>query len=140
LSPYAEVNRRKRCNRCAKREIVENNGGHSTNYTGSEHFAGRVICSWKFSAQRRGYVWELTREELDQQYERQAGLCAFSGLPMGGDFGSGRRPSIDRIDQAKGYIDGNFQFVCAAVNMMRNKLGEEEFIAWCHVIAKHRSV
>jgi hypothetical protein len=58
---------------------------------------------------------------------------------MGGDFGSGRRASIDRIDPKLGYVEGNFHFVCAAVNMMRNKLSEADFLFWCRVVAEYRS-
>jgi hypothetical protein len=139
-SRYVEPTRRKRCTRCAKRATMEANGGHSTNYNGSEYFAGRMICSWKDSARRRGYVWALTKEQLDKKYKCQGGHCAFSGLPMGGDFGSGRRPSIDRIDPRKGYVKGNFQFVCAAINMMRNKLSVNDFLFWCRAVADNRKL
>ena len=35
--------------------------------------------------------------------------------------------SIDRLDNSKGYIDGNVVLCCAAVNIMKNDLELTEF-------------
>ncbi len=46
--------------------------------------------------------------------------------------------SLDRIDNLKGYIEGNVQWVHKRVNVMRNVLSIEEFLSWCEKITAHR--
>jgi len=45
--------------------------------------------------------------------------------------------SIDRIDNTKGYEEGNIALVCLAVNMMKYTLELEELIDWCKNISKN---
>ena len=139
LCPKVERSRTKRCNKCARYIIVQSNDGHSYNYIGSKHFAGRMIGAWKSSAKRRNHKWNLTKEYLDFIYNQQNGICALSGVLMDANI-KGRAPSIDRIDPKIGYIEGNIQFVCAIVNIIRNKLEEEEFLFWCKSIINYRKV
>lgn len=140
-SAYKKVTERKNiCYRCSRRRTIEANGGRTFNYTGTEFFPGKTICSWKHSAKRRNHEWQLSNEELDLQYIKQNKICALSGIQMGGSSSSPYRPSIDRIDSTKGYIQGNFQFVCSIVNVMKNKLPEDLFIDLCGKIANHKSI
>lgn len=138
-APGREKKARRTCARCTRRRTFRAKGGHSHNYTGTENFAGRTICSWKLSARRRGHEWNLSNEQLDHLYEQQGGICALSGLKMGGESKHAHRPSIDRIDSTKGYSGDNVQFVCSVVNMMKNKLPECQFIQLCVLIAAHRA-
>lgn len=112
--------------------------------TASEYFTSNTMATWRFSAKRRGHIWELTKEQLDEKLKSQNGICALSGV----EFQDVRRvqksrnpyrPSIDRIDSKIGYVPGNFQFVCSIVNIMKNRLDETEFIRMCGLISKHRS-
>lgn len=137
-SPSKKVRARTLCTRCSRRKKLDARRGHSHNYKGTEYFPGRTICSWKSSAAKRGHSWSLTHEQLDAQYKKQRGLCALTGLKMGGGLKSMYRPSIDRIDSAGDYVPGNFQFVCSVVNVMKNKIPEPEFIRLCGLVAQHR--
>jgi len=139
MSRKAEITRKNVCNFCAKRKIVENNGGHSLNYTGTMHFSGRTIGAWKSSAKRRNYKWEISNKGLEQLYDGQRGFCALSGIKMGGNPKSIYRPSIDRKNSKKGYIAGNVQFVCSIINVMKNKLSDDKFIELCKTIADHNN-
>jgi hypothetical protein len=82
------------------------------------------------------YAWNL--------YTKQNGKCKLSGLPI--DFGIDRKnkagyrditASLDRIDSKKGYIKNNVQWLHKRVNIMKNKLEEEEFIFFCKAIANN---
>lgn len=69
---------------------------------------------------------------------RQEGRCALSGVPLTAAVGRGRvntNLSIDRIDSAVGYVDGNIWLVCRVVNIMKNNLSVSEFRAYCSRIA-----
>ena len=137
-SPRAEAARSRRCHDCYIKQQLAANNGHAWNYTGSTHFAGRLLAAWKSSAKRRKHEWQLTKEQLDEKFNAQKGICALSGLEMQPDRSSPYRPSIDRIDSSKGYIEDNFQFVCSRINIMKNAISEPEFIRLCKLIAANR--
>ena len=125
------------CNKCSMHRIMEKNGGHTINYTGTDFYSGGEFAQWKLSAKRRGHIWELTKEDLNNQYKKQNGLCALSGLPMSTDKKSPYRLSLDRIDSKIGYIVTNIQFVCSMVNVMKNKFVQKDFIDVCRHITKY---
>lgn len=126
------------CPKCSIRRIMLKNGGKTVNYTGTDYYTGRTFAAWKSSAKRRDITWEVTKEYLDEQYKKQNGVCALSGIKMDIDNHSPYHISIDRIDSTKGYAEGNVQFVCAVVNMMKNKLTDECFIELCKKVALFR--
>lgn len=127
-----------RCHKCAIAKIIKDNGGVTLNYTGTTNFAGGTYAQWKCSAKRRGYEWTITKEVVEKKFEDQKGVCALSGIKMEPRTKSPYRPSIDRIDSKKGYVEGNFQFICSMVNVMKNKFDEDNFIRMCGLIAKYR--
>lgn len=123
------------CLKCAKQITLDKNGGHPWNYSGTKYFTGRAYSSWKASAKRRGYKWEITKDQLVEVCDKQNGKCALSGINFDLDNeGSPFRPSIDRIDSKKHYILGNVQFVCSVINVMKNKIEESEFIKLCEKV------
>lgn len=79
------------------------------------------------------YAWSL--------FLKQNGKCAYTGqdLKWGtkGNHLKGITASIDRIDNNKGYIEGNIQWVHKDVNLMKRALSNEEFIKICNLIAKN---
>jgi len=44
--------------------------------------------------------------------------------------------SLDRIDNNKGYIEGNVQWVIKKINYMKNTLSEKNFINLCNKISE----
>ena len=78
------------------------------------------------------YAWEL--------YQNQKGRCALSGLDISfpktvSDYGDA---SLDRIDSAKGYIEGNVQWVHKDLNKMKFDLPEDRFIELCILVSKNK--
>ena len=75
----------------------------------------------------------MTAEYLWDLWNLQGGLCAVSGvkiaLPLGSNgFEKARSPfnaSLDRIDNAKGYMEGNVRFVALIVNIAISNWGEQ---------------
>ena len=67
------------------------------------------------------------------------GKCALSGLEI--QFGkhwkmmSDQTASLDRIDNTKGYITGNVQWVHKQVNFMKGTMEQTEFIEFCKLIS-----
>ena len=66
--------------------------------------------------------------------------CPLSGVPLVFQPASRSRErgtiSLDRIDSAKGYIEGNVRWVHKIVNRMRWDLTDKEFLGFIHDIVK----
>lgn len=75
------------------------------------------------------YLWDL--------FLKQDRKCALSGLPL--KFPLGKRDtftaSLDRIDNSKGYIQGNVQWLHKDINKMKNTHDQEYFIKLCLLVA-----
>ena len=89
-------------------------------------------------ATKRGkHVVEITHEDLEALWEKQAGLCAISKVPMTYEKGAGRVPtnlSIDRVDSSVGYTADNVQLVCYQANLMKSELDIDQLKFWCERI------
>ena len=88
---------------------------------------GFYASSARKRAVKKGFEFDLDAQYLKDLFESQKGLCAISGLPVMHNTKNrtmaAKSPyyaSVDRIDSSKGYIKGNVQFVCLAINYMRN--------------------
>jgi len=89
----------------------------------------------------------LTLEYLKEIWDRQKGICPFTGwqmeLPLGTVKWSSKpvtnRASLDRIDCSKGYIQGNVRFVSVIANYARNKFDDKEVIEFCKAVTEKQS-
>ena len=68
------------------------------------------------SAYDRGIHFDLSIGKVRQLLKKKT--CAFTGLPFTMDGLSGR--SIDRLDNTKGYVDGNVVACMAGVNSFKS--------------------
>lgn len=88
-------------------------------------------------AKKSGLVVDIDKEYLHKLWDKQQGKCAISGIEMTYIANCGRIPtnvSVDRIDSNKGYIKGNVQLVCMAVNQMKSDLDMQTFLNFCNSI------
>ena len=80
-------------------------------------------------AKQRGLEFSLTPEWALQHY---TGYCAVTGLQFSVGLGkSGPQafsPSIDRIDQGRGYSRDNCRFVIFAVNAIRGTMSDADMV------------
>lgn len=93
------------------------------------NFVMRLVGRAKQNAKgRRGIEFDLTGDDVEGLLEGCNWRCAVTGRHFSMDIVGGKRPyapSIDRIDNAKGYLRGNCRVVCVAVNYAMNVWGEE---------------
>jgi ribosomal protein L33 len=90
----------------------------------------------------------ITAEYLKSLYEAQGGICPMTGwkllLPRTSNthyelFKKGPyNASLDRIDNSKGYDEGNVRFVSLVFNYARNVFSDQEVIDFCKAVANHR--
>lgn len=86
------------------------------------------------SAKRRNIEWGIDFATLIDMWNRQGGKCALSGLLLR------KRPrnwSIDRIDNAIGYLPNNVQLVYIDINMMKYTHNQDYFIHLCRLVHKN---
>lgn len=112
---------------------------HSNNFKGKYEL---IPITWfevkKRGGISRGYQWDLTIEFLWDLYQKQGGVCALSGLPIGwAEKGLTATASIDRIDSSEGYLNGNVQLVHKDINFMKQQYDQDKFIALCKSVADH---
>lgn len=97
----------------------------------------RRFLGLKGRAARNGLLVNIDKKYLHYLWDKQNGKCAISGIDMTYISNQGRIPtnvSVDRIDSSKGYIIGNVQLVCMAVNQMKNDLDLKTLLTFCEAI------
>jgi Zn ribbon nucleic-acid-binding protein len=73
--------------------------------------------------------FDLSLEYLQELWKQCNGKCSLSGIAFASDNSniafsrSPYRPSLDRIDNTKGYVVGNVRFVLCALNISINEYG-----------------
>jgi len=76
----------------------------------------------------------LSVKYLKSLWEKQIGICPYTGIKMTlpkntldcAKIRSLKKASLDRIDSSVGYIDGNVEFVCMAINNAKNNFTKKE--------------
>lgn len=117
-----------------------NNG----NWKGYQEISGTIWRKILWHARKRNIDFDLTIEDAWEVFLLQGKKCALTGLDL--QFGNDKRynnepvettASLDRIDNEKGYSRENTQWVHKAINLMKLDHGQNEFIKWCKLVAKH---
>ncbi len=84
------------------------------------------------NAQQRNIDFDLTIECVNDLFLEQDRKCALSGDDI--SF-SNNTASLDRIENEKGYLNGNVQWVHKDVNRMKQTYSVDYFIHLCKLIA-----
>ena len=105
-------------------------------WKGYKDVPGKTFSKLKRDAERRNLCFEITIEDIQEQFEKQHKTCAFSGVTL--IFG--HTASVDRIDSREGYTKDNIQIVHKQLNMIKRDTPNEEFISWCVLVARHSGV
>lgn len=87
---------------------------------------------------RRGECISL--DALEVLWFSQDGKCELTGWPMTMELAKGVVPtncSIDRRDSALGYVPGNVQLVCRAVNIAKHDLSGSDFLQLCRAVLEN---
>ena len=80
------------------------------------NWAREKLKNIAISARQRGLDFDLTEEDLALPSH-----CPIFGIPLNRGLGVGRQnsPSVDRIDNSKGYVKGNVVVVSLKANAMK---------------------
>ena len=94
------------------------------------------------------YIWERAKQRADKygyDFNLEVSdivipdICPILEVPIEiGDKGDYEySPSIDRIDNTKGYIKGNIQIISKKANSMKNSASPEELFKFCKNILRY---
>jgi hypothetical protein len=89
-------------------------------------YPSRIFVQYKYNANRKGRVFELTKPRVDWLVSRP---CAYCGAPSRG---------IDRVKNQYGYTTLNSVPSCAPCNWLKgSRFSAPDFIAHIHKIIAH---
>ena len=105
-------------------------------------FSGTHYNHIKHSALRRKIEFNVSAEYLYNLWLQQDCICALTGIPIYLSTSlSGGNPdwkvitaSLDRIDNSKGYVEGNVWWVHKTINRLKNNYSLEELLFWSKLL------
>lgn len=117
-------------------------GSKSHAWQGSTHVPMSLWTAAKHSAAEKGIAFTMTIDDLEAQWVKQDGKCAYTGheLTFGKVYAdASRTASIDRIDSTKGYTSDNIQWARKDINWLKKNKPDQDFIQMCKDVARYRN-
>lgn len=115
--------------------LIRNN--HSKNWKGYENIHGKYYTLLKRGAKIRNLEFDITIEDIWNQYIKQDKKCMLSGLEIEWyDKNNLGTASVDRINSSEGYLINNIQIIHKDINQMKMDLDQDKFINYCNMITK----
>lgn len=93
-----------------------------------KHPVNKMLTRAKQRAKRHGLEFSITVDDVKIPL-----VCPILGIVLETNSGSGGKPSspsLDRIDNTKGYVPGNVQVVSHLANVMKSDANPEELLAF----------
>lgn len=126
------------CSKCYSKLRKRRNDHYR--WSGYKDISGSYFNKVKTGAEKRELKFNLSIKDMWNQFEKQNGICALSGIqlkfPTKSNSSDGTA-SLDRIDSSKGYIKGNIQWVHKHINKIKWEYSQEYFIELCKKVAEH---
>jgi hypothetical protein len=153
--PLTEIRRNEKLNRpnfcsrtCVGKNNVKNFGDNKFDITkfggkrcGDEHTKFRYHFR---NIKKRNKDVNITIDDLKEQWEKQNGICEFTGIKLILSSYSKiyKNPiyaaSLDRIDNSKGYIIGNIRWIARSINLMKNDMSDDMVNELIDLIIEHK--
>lgn len=143
---YNRVFHKTKYNKCISCSTKENNSKKiNQGYKSIGDLGGTYFNYLQKKARNKKIKFLLTKEFLWNLLVKQNFKCKLSGIPIklskkligsSIDFKS-ITASLDRIDNNKGYIENNVQWVHKWINTMKNTLSTNDFIYLCKSVSNY---
>lgn len=122
----------KRCKKCTHKKLMTR-----------KHIMDQLWNVLNHGAKRRSIPVEITKDDMLEQFNKQNQLCALTGIKLEiyleRDLYTSTTASLDRIDNTKGYLKDNIQWVHKKINALKNDFEQSEFLNWCKLITDYKS-
>ena len=126
---------KKKYKKCRPCQLV---GSENYDWSGYGEINGHTFCVIEGGAKSRKLKFDVSKEYLWNLFLKQERKCALSGLPLQFTINkSEKTASLDRIDNDKGYVEGNVQWIHKSINIMKNGFEEEDFLRFCKIIYEY---
>ena len=129
-----------RCRKCRTEQANEIKKNYADEYALLKILQMRFLAA-RDRAKKKNLPFTITKEYLKELWDKQEGKCAISGVEMTFEQCNGRTPknvSIDQINHKEGYVPGNVQLVCMAINQMKSDLELDELYSFCNAILENK--
>lgn len=124
---------------CSSRKVGQNHGL----WSGYKEISSTYFNQIKKGASERNLDFSISIEDMWDLFVLQKRRCALSGITlMFAPTGKTRQlqtASLDRIDNSKGYVKGNIQWVHKHLNNMKMTLSNDDFIKWCLEVTNYQN-
>lgn len=117
-----------------KRRVSKYNESYFPKYHKDVISRLKNLCT---KAKSRTKEFNIVDQDLFDLWEKQNGQCAYTKLPLLAAANQFNTLSLDRVDSSRGYVVGNIQLVCAAINKMKQEYTEEVFILFCQLVTQN---
>lgn len=112
----------------------------NSRWKGYGDISGSVIFSLRRGARARNLEFSVSPEHLWGLFLNQNRQCPYTGREL--SFPTDRQDhkqnaSLDRIDAAKGYVEGNLQWVDKDINYMKQSMTHQIFLNTIKEIYEH---
>lgn len=100
-------------------------------------FNGRIptfLLSCRKNALKRQNEFSITREDLIEMWEKQSGLCCYTGIEMTTRPLFFNSVSVERVNNSIGYTKENTILVCRVINSMKSSMSGKEFFYFCNSV------
>lgn len=101
-----------------------------------DYFVDYTYNSLKSGARARDYEFKITKRQL-KKILLESRNCGLTGRELTHQQHDPYKASIDRIDNNRGYVKGNFQVVGSRINRHRLDLPLTDFLEMCFDVARH---
>lgn len=114
---------------------------HHPNWKGYGNIPLDYFTRYRRGAAKRKIEFNITIEFLWDLFIYQQGCCAISGVVLKIDSTSQEiTASIDRIDNSKGYVEGNLQWIHKDINWrLRRDMSMTDLKNWSKIIERHQN-
>jgi len=119
----------KQCHKCTDKERRERKE--------YKEIYSSLWCQIIQSAKSRNLVFHINVKFIWRLFNKQKGKCALSGVDIKFDYRKKNTASLDRIDNTKGYLKNNVQWVHKDINQLKHAFDEDYFIEMCTNVANH---
>lgn len=120
--------------------VKENSGWAINRLAKGEAAFNALVCSIKYGAKTRNLKYSLTNEQVRQLTKQPCFYCG--ELPSSRISGKGYNGEyvyngIDRLDNNKGYVEGNVVTSCVECNKAKGTRSQQEFSHWIEKVYNH---
>ena len=127
---------------CVPQNILTNNVSSCgckkgfTQRKGTDYVSLSYFNRALYGAKIRLLDFSVSIQYINDLFVKQNFRCALSGIKLTSGYKVEQTASLDRIDNTKGYIDGNVQWIHKDINLMKHIMDQELFINYCKQIGE----